>query len=363
MLISKLLLMVSEDCNFNCRYCYQTREKKQMTRQVLDHALKRFLPAMKKSFGVFFVGGEPLLNPDLIRYAVDRLEDESRRRRKVCRLHLTTNGSLLDGDWIEWLNAHRFNVGLSFDGPAQDRGRRPGSFEPTVNTLDRLLSAPRIGLIVNSVFYPETIGVLSGSLAFLLETGAPRISLGLDLHRPWSPSAVDELSHEFSALTDVLEAHWRKAGTLPVDTFPDLSKRGIWRCDAGLGQVTVTAEGDLWGCPLFYEHFKGRENEGWYRRYHLGRLDGPWTDPRPLPPAVIKNYRLLSQDNFHTSNRRCFLCDDLEKCGVCPMVSAAHSNDPGRVPEFICRINRIAIREKMRLQEAIGQPSPENRTG
>jgi radical SAM protein with 4Fe4S-binding SPASM domain len=269
--------------------------------------------------------------------------------KKKCSFNISTNGSLITGDWIAWFDRYRFTVELSFDGPAQAKGRQKGSFDSTLAVMNRLGSSPDIRLLVNAVFYPATVEYLADSIRFLLNAGAANISLGLDLHRRWNRQSIEKLEMELVKLRKLLFEHYQKTGTVPLDYFPDLDLKGIWRCSAGLDQVTVTADGEIWGCALFYEHFKGKEGTNLYRSFSLGSVHNHTRDNRELPEAVVENYGSLTQDNFYTKRERCFLCDHIEVCGVCPIVSADHSADLEQVPNFVCTINRISIREKKRL--------------
>lgn len=357
MKISKLVLMVSEDCNYDCRYCYHTRESKAMNREIAEKALDFFLPRMPKTANLYFLGGEPLLNTSLIKEMVEYVGNRTASTGQTCRYNISTNGSLIDEEILKFFNAHRFTVELSFDGLVQDVGRKKGSFQQLVPMLARLKASPEITLVVNSVFYPPTVQYLSESLRFLLDLDLPHLSLGLELDEPWGHSAIDTFEREFRRLMDLLRDHVQRTGKQPLHFFPTLDARGIWRCSAGQSQVTVTADGEIWGCALFHEYYKQKEDNGWYRNYCFGTLDDMIRHHKKMFPEIVDNYKQLSMDNFHSEYARCFLCPEIEKCGVCPVSSAFVQDDPERVPSHICRINRIAIREKERF---LKQPGKKN---
>ena len=48
MKISSLTLLVTDDCNFNCSYCYKTKSKKYMDYSTAEKALIFFYPGLQK---------------------------------------------------------------------------------------------------------------------------------------------------------------------------------------------------------------------------------------------------------------------------------------------------------------------------
>lgn len=350
--ISRLVLMISEDCNFSCSYCYHQREKKEMSRDTAEKALDFFLPRMPKSKNLYFLGGEPLLNFDLVRHAVGYIEKKRSRRHKNIGLNISTNGSLITSEILDFFNHHRFTVELSFDGLAQEKGRMKGSFQHLVDTIKKTMTCPNIRLVVNSVFFPRTIGILSDSIRFILDLGVPHLSLGLALDRRWNRPSIDRFEIEFTHLMNILTDHYRKTGNQPLRFFPDLSSNGIWCCSAGQSQLTVSAAGEVWGCALFYEYFRHRRTLDIHRDYCFGAIE-ELSDNHKYSVNVIKHYKQLCQDNVHTDRSRCFLCPHIDFCGVCPISSALYWDRLDRIPDYICRINRIAIIEKQKFKDRI----------
>jgi radical SAM protein with 4Fe4S-binding SPASM domain len=350
--MSRLVLMISEDCNFSCSYCYHKREKKEMSRGTAEKAFDFFLPRMGENPEIYFLGGEPLLNVDLIRYAVEYIEKKSAQLKKK-GYNISTNGSLITPEILKFFNQHRFTVELSFDGLAQERARQKGSFHRLVDVIQQGLKFPNIQLVVNSVFSPPTVNFLSESIRFMLDLGVPHLSLGLALDRRWNRPSVDKFETEYKKLMNTLLDHYQKAGKQPLHFFPNLDSKGIWCCSAGQSQLTVSAEGEVWGCALFYEYFRHRRTPEIHRNYCFGTIEKMSSENQEISANIVEHYSQLCQDNFFTDESRCFLCPHIEFCGVCPISSALYWNRPDRVPDYICRINRIAIHEKLKFQRRL----------
>lgn len=69
----QLYLAVSESCNFRCKYCRQkkTPEIINMTIEEIKNAIDTFYSVTKDPKSIVFFGGEPLLNIDGIRFAIE----------------------------------------------------------------------------------------------------------------------------------------------------------------------------------------------------------------------------------------------------------------------------------------------------
>ena len=68
-------LVITENCNLKCKYCYETQRNINMTEENFDHFYSVTLPQLKKlydfnTYSLHFFGGEPLLNFNLIKYVV-----------------------------------------------------------------------------------------------------------------------------------------------------------------------------------------------------------------------------------------------------------------------------------------------------
>lgn len=133
---SMLILIVTEDCNFRCKYCvysgvYDNQRKHNSSVMSLETAHKAvenylaFLDRLRKnnlniSPVIGFYGGEPLLNFDLIRYVVTLTD--SRYPGKT-RYSITTNASLLTPDIIDFFVSHNFTLTISLNGGKDENDR------------------------------------------------------------------------------------------------------------------------------------------------------------------------------------------------------------------------------------------------
>jgi len=309
------------------------------------------LPRLTKNYYLNFYGGEPFLSFDLIKKTVSFLNNKNKELKKKGHYSITTNGSLITDEIIQFLNKHKFSVELSFDGLVQDVQRKKGSLKKIVPHINKLLRCPDIDFEVNSVFTSETVGHISESIKFIMDLGVPNIHFSLSIIEPWDQVSLLKLEKEMIKLREIVLNHYKIKGNIPVINFRENHGKGIFYCAAGKDRLAVTPEEKIWGCFLFPDFFKGREKTLEYQKFYFGQLDNFIENHKNIYPRISSNYTHLSMDNFSTSTMRCFLCSELENCVVCP-INAAFSGVPlGKIPDYICEIQKIKIKEKKKFRK------------
>lgn len=160
--IKHLILEVTQKCNLRCSYClysgkydsYRLHSDRSMDFNTAKKAIDYFFDIAKsgkrtRKYGtvhINYYGGEPLLNFPLIKKCVDYIEAEKKNIIRDRILYsMTTNGTLLSEEIIDFIMDHKFGLAISLDGPREehDKNRRfpdgRGSFEIIYNNLLRLL--------------------------------------------------------------------------------------------------------------------------------------------------------------------------------------------------------------------------------
>ncbi len=139
-------------CNLGCRYCFYLSKATlpdgpgggRMSDEVLESFIRQYLEGVSGGEVVFsWQGGEPTLaGLEFFRKAV-ALERRYAGPGVTIQNDLQTNGTLITGEWCEFLKANGFLVGLSIDGPQElhDRCRVDSHGAPT---FDAVLKAARL---------------------------------------------------------------------------------------------------------------------------------------------------------------------------------------------------------------------------
>lgn len=151
--LNTVVLNVNTGCNLSCTYCYkEDLDKPSAGRKMqYDTAIASVEMLLKESpdearYTVVFFGGEPLSNRALIEHVVGYCEARFAELGKAVDFVMTTNGTLLTEDIVDWLNAHRFGLSVSIDGPktVHDRNRitvgGQGTYDVVRRKVDMLLS-------------------------------------------------------------------------------------------------------------------------------------------------------------------------------------------------------------------------------
>ncbi len=120
-MITRVCISINNRCNLNCKYCHFHEKKESIVEsemdvfQILDNIRQYIERNAIRSFKIGFVGnGEPLLEFGKLREYIDHIADllES----GVVSAYTITNGTILDRAMVEYLSAHKVNVGFSIDG-------------------------------------------------------------------------------------------------------------------------------------------------------------------------------------------------------------------------------------------------------
>ena len=149
--MGNLILQVTQQCNLRCKYCaysgnYYNRShtSNRMDFETAKKAIDFYLKRSEKAdqLALSFYGGEPLLEFELIKKCVSYILQ--RKGDKKILFTMTTNGTLMTEDVIEFLVKYEFNLMISLDGDkkSHDINRRfktgKGSFDIILENLSRL---------------------------------------------------------------------------------------------------------------------------------------------------------------------------------------------------------------------------------
>ncbi|MBN2705874.1 MAG: radical SAM protein [Deltaproteobacteria bacterium] len=339
--ISSLTLVLSDKCNFSCPYCLQQKGKSTLKIKDIRDFLDLLRSRLDREVWLGFYGGEPLLSWPLVRKTVAYAEKNFRDK---FRFTLTTNGSLVKKEHILFFKKHHFDLVLSYDGLAQ-KNRDARSLPAVEAALKNLQAYYPDGYTVNSVFTPRTVPLLAASVKKLLSQGHSHLQYSLDMCVPWENADLAALEKQLDRLMTICMKYRQKNGKMPLENFRGNGKRGIFACFAGRDRLALLPDRTVWGCYLFYDLLGHSRQDPEYAKYCFGELDGFMAGFKKGFPAVTANYAELRQDFFFSEKKElCSLCDDLERCAVCPVVAALATGTLAVIPVWTCKLKKIARR-------------------
>ncbi|WIF69916.1 quinohemoprotein amine dehydrogenase maturation protein [Metapseudomonas otitidis] len=151
--LNTVVLNVNTGCNLSCTYCYKEdldkpSAGKKMAVETAEASVEMLLRESpdEARYSVVFFGGEPLSNRSLIEHMVGYCERRFAAAGKQVEFVMTTNATLLTEEIVDWLNAHRFGLSISIDGPktVHDRNRitvgGQGTYDVVRRKVEMLLS-------------------------------------------------------------------------------------------------------------------------------------------------------------------------------------------------------------------------------
>lgn len=142
---TNIIISVTEMCNLNCSYCYQRNwdkqshmDKSEYLKLVLDY-ISSILSKLDNDgiLHINFIGGEPLLNTEMVFTFVEKIEALCANSVPVV-YHMDTNGMLLTENILEHFPNLELNVTLSF--PDDHNKLRCNSFQGVLKGLKRISS-------------------------------------------------------------------------------------------------------------------------------------------------------------------------------------------------------------------------------
>ncbi len=168
--ISQLLVKVASRCNIDCSYCYWFRDAsvydkpKLMSAEVLHQLVQRIEEHVTRyslmDLPIVLHGGEPLLwGVENFHRMAEACEAITSRTGCEIPLAVTTNGMLINDDWLNCFEAHNISVAISLDGPAAIHDVHRRTFQDTgthaaVERAARMLVSRDIGVIALAVCNP-----------------------------------------------------------------------------------------------------------------------------------------------------------------------------------------------------------------
>jgi uncharacterized protein len=269
--LTTMVLEVAQECNLSCRYCYAEggtygKQVRHLSPSLARDAVRQLVAGSgdRQTVTLVIFGGEPLLNMDAVRAAVEEAGAATVATGKRVFISLTTNATLLTPEIIDFIHQHRIAVAVSLDGPADlHDANRPdaagnGSYGRIAPKLGDLLRGATAAVAARVTLIPEQWSRVEEVFYHLMGLGFHEVGIG-----PVSPvrpeylpdtDQEEQLLAGFAALTTTFVKAARQGKLLPFSNIIDLLARlhlGQTKsvsCGAGMGYLAVDAEGKYYLC-------------------------------------------------------------------------------------------------------------------
>jgi uncharacterized protein len=262
--------ILTEDCNFNCSYCYvkaemppghKSRTMSQETARAGVAAYARFADSGENGQNMIILyGGEPLLNIEVVKTIVSETERyKSEKRLPVnTRILIITNGSLLTPEIADFFRDHNVQVSVSLDGDqeATDSCRvfadRRGTFA-TVMTGIRTAQKKGCDVSLSVTLSEVCLERFDQTLSIIDEAGCKEF--GFNMMTIDGPKEMELAERTTDALLKAYR-YFRPKGVREdrimrkVSAFNRASLYAFDCAAAGAQQITVAPEGAIGLCHV-----------------------------------------------------------------------------------------------------------------
>lgn len=348
--INSIDVLLSADCNLACKYCFvkkgHYRGKSALMQFDVGEKTVDFLiqkSGIKNDLFICFFGGEPLMNFRVLENMVIYALEEGKKNNKHFHFSITTNGTLLSDEVVEFINKHQISVLISIDGDIYSHNLNrpfPGggdSYNKIVENLKKLNQ--------NSINYSARATVTTFTKNKIAENYEHLISLGFNrihFENALAPKGkvfitnkkdIEEIKKQYSLIAKKINKVIKSGQPYNIETFPlpleriDTKKPNFYSCTAGKGYVSVDVNGDIYLC----HRLVGEET------FLLGNVventyNENWSE-------IIKNE--MSVDN----RKKCSRCWARYICGGgCYEINYNFNKDISLSPQIYCQLMKHSIK-------------------
>ena len=349
-------VIVTNDCNLRCRYCYETDKGCRGTVSLKDvdafasMLISGVFDIGMDSYEIDLLGGDALMHPDLCGKIIDTflkrmvLEDFEGRNR--VKFSICSNGTLFSRkDVRDFLLRYRplLSLGVSIDGSPRlhDLNR---VYKDGRGSMAEILmwwpwfreNFPEDSLFTKATLSRESIPYMHESLSFMHE------ELGLKyIHQNFimedshlAPADIELFSDQMEKCSDYVFEHrddlyWSMLDRVytkrkkPGEKIPDIP-----RCGSGV-MPTMDIDGKLYACPRWCPFAIGKNT--------ISIGDVRTGDYFPEKARLIADGSKRSAITWH---EHCMECEYEEQCAFCPAGCYGEYGELKRTMH-ICPVTRI----------------------
>lgn len=323
--IRMFIIGITEQCNLRCRYCCYSGQyagkrnhgAKSISSVDIDSVIE-FIDGIAgdKPKRIAFYGGEPMLNFNIVRYCIKQCQ---LKWEKLVSYSISTNGTLLKPEEIDWLVENDIEIAISLDGPKifHDKNRifssGDGSFDHIRKSIEYLYSHYRNPNVSFHVTLANVRDLIAIAKAWhedkLLSEISPTMVHGLT---PNFESGVTKISYEdvknfYSELIDAYQRHqdWSVLSVFLEEAISAWKERMIFDINAPIEMSTclpvntklyIDSNLKIAVCEKFSDNFRiGDINIG---------ID--WDKAN----CLVKEY-------YEGKKERCSKCPIIRMCDIC----------------------------------------------
>ena len=301
------------------------------------------------SLGVIFFGGEPLLMREMIAETVRHCREIEAETGQLFHCKVTTNGMLLDEEFLTHPDTSEVFVALSHDGVklAHDAHRVDASGKGTFDRLQPIAKTllkhkPYSPVMV--VTTPGTVQHYAESVEYLYGVGFKYLICSLDYSADWDRAGLSEPKRQYQRLADWYYRETEKEEKFYFSPFEVKIASHVYpgscraeRCELGKRQISVAPNGRLYPCVQFV-------GDGSDTTYAIGHTD----------TGIDENARGRLYELNGEEKSECASCAIRDRCNhYCGCLNKQATGRIDQVSPTLCAHERIVLPIADRLAERL----------
>ncbi len=330
------IFYLTNSCNLKCKYCYEKNKlNKVIDFNIIERLLKKRINSKDTNTTIAFFGGEPLLEKQILYDTVNLCKDLEKESKHRFFYSLTTNGTLIDDEFIKFCKENNISVGISIDGDEYSHNLNrsdfelKGSFERVLENTKKCINA-NLNCMALPVICFNNVKYLANNIKYLIDIGFKNITCNFNYSDIWDDNSLNVLKQQYREISNIYYNEFKRKNYIriyPLDTkmyFHIHEKKCSNSCNAN--RIAVNTDGTFYPCIQFVGD----------KRFEIGNyIDG--IDSQKRKEIISK--RLTSK----------VVCDEcalkdrcIYKCGCARIIT---TNDVVEVSPLICETERIYIEE------------------
>ena len=352
-----ITFIVTKDCQLACKYCYLVgkNNKERMTWDVakksIDYILDNEADFPEEGVVWDFIGGEPLLEVELIDKICDYIKNELYRRNHHWftnyQFALTTNGLNYDDDKVQKFikkNQKHLYIGLTIDGTERKHDLNrifktsgKGSYKEVVKNIPLWLDQIA-GAATKVTISSEDIPYICESVLHIYSLGIKEIHINVVFENVWNDGDDIAFENQLLKLADIIIdeglykdhacSFFEESIGKPLDP---IKRNNNW-CGAGR-MLSIDAAGNFYPCTRFAQYSLREKNAR-----IIGNInDG--IDKNKLRPFLTLNRCMQSK-------QECIDCEVASGCAWCQgeNYDAADTSTIYQRATAICKMHKARVR-------------------
>jgi uncharacterized protein len=359
-----ITFVVTQRCNLNCTYCYENhdlhKKGRKLTKETAKAAVDMLFDEEKmkgymnltQSKGVIldFIGGEPLLEIDLIDYTMDyfyhRAFEEDHPWLNNSFASISTNGVLYMNPKVQkFLKKHKGNIsiGISLDGTKEQHDScrvfpdGTGSYDFIIEGVHEWLkneSKPQTKLTIA----PENMANLNESIRHLWDLGIININANCVYENVWKPEHSILFYNELKKLADYMldsKLYYLRRTSLFLESIGRKNEETQNYCGGTGDMLAIDPSGNCFPCLRYMQHSLKPERE----EVVIGDVihgiesmeDSKWRC----------HMSCITMDS--QSDDKCRSCEISTGCGLCSAYNYDEFGDMGIRATYICGTHQARV--------------------